>query len=559
MKFAMRVSFVACLLCAAVAVATGEAAAKNAVVLPFTVNAPQNYAYLAKAVPATIQGKLNKPGILDVRSGQGKASSANDARQALRSSGADAAIWGSVSIMGNECTVEVNSVDKAGKTWTRTAQSPVSELTGAVQRLSTQMGQEVFGVSAAMRTPGSTASNSARMGTPGGDIITNETGQQQVYLNPQFRYQGAGANDGSRLRTQRLKYTMIDMAVGDFNGDGKNEIAILSDHDLRIYAWPVNGQLKPLGETVISRSNTNFSMRAIDLDRDRAMELVVATYEEDSNRPYTYIYSFKGNKLNLFANRIPYFMSVMRIPPTYAPTLVGQGWDSVKLFAPGVRIMNKVGGKYELGTRLDLPSGATVFNCAWMPPSRSNKSELLVMLNDDERIKLFQGRGNSLIHTTMERFSGSSAGMDHYKGMPGLGVDKTYQLPSKYYAPMRLIAADIGSTGEYCLLVNKPISTAAQIFDRYRYFPQGEVHALYWDGVGLGLKWKTRRIRGSVAQIDLADVNNDGVLDLVVGLNTSPDLGVGSRQCMVTAYPLDVAATNPNVPADLSDFEVNPN
>ncbi|MBO5490663.1 MAG: VCBS repeat-containing protein [Desulfovibrio sp.] len=559
MKFAMRLMFVVCLLCAAVAAGATGAAAKSAVVLPFTVNAPQNYAYLAKAVPAAIQGKLNHPGVLDVRSVQGKAVSANEARQALRSSGADNAVWGSVSVIGNEATVEINSVDKAGKTWTQTAQSPVSELTGAVQRLSARMGQEVFGVSSAMRTPGSTAAGNARKGTPGGDIITNETGQQQVYLNPQFRYQGAGANDGSRLRSQRLKYTMVDMAVGDFNGDGKNEIAVLSDHNLRIYSWPLNGQLKLLGETVISRSNNNFSMRAIDLNRDRALELVVATYEEDSNRPYGYIYSFKGNKLSLFAERIPYFVSVMRVPPTYTPVLVGQNWDSVRLFAPGVRMMNKAGGKYELGTRLDLPSGATVFNCAWMPPSRSNKSELLVMLTDDERIKLFQGRGNSLVHTTMERFSGSATGMDHYKGMPGLGVDKNYQLPSKYYAPMRLIAADIGSTGEYTLLVNKPISTAAQIFDRYRYFPQGEVHALYWDGVGLGLKWKTRRIRGSVAQIDLADVNNDGVLDLVVGLNTSPDLGVGSRQCMVTAYPLDVSATNPNVPADLSDFEVNPN
>ena len=149
--------------------------------------------------------------------------------------------------------------------------------------------------------------------------------------------------------------------------------------------------------------------------------------------------------------------------------------------------------------------------------------------------------------------------MEHYKGMPGLGVDRNYQMPSKYFAPMRLIVADIGHTGEYTLLVNKPISTAAQIFDRYRYFPQGEVHALFWDGVGLGLKWKTRRIRGSVAAVDLADFNNDGILDLVVGLNTSPDLGVGSRQCIVTAYPLDVSQMNPNAPADLSDFEVTPN
>ncbi|MDD3682332.1 FG-GAP repeat domain-containing protein [Desulfovibrio desulfuricans] len=559
MKFAMRLTFSVCLLLVAVAAGAASAAAKSAVVLPFVVNAPQSYAYLSKAVQATIQGRLDRPGVLEARTGQNKAASQAEAQQALRSSGADNAIWGSVSVMGNDCTVVMNSVDKAGKTWSKTAQAPVSELTTSVQKLTSALSQEVFGISSAMRTPGSTASGSPRGATANGDIVTNETGQQQVYLNPQFRYQGAGAEDGSRLRTQRLGYNMVDMAVGDFNGDGKNEIAILSDHDLRIYSWPANGQLRLIGETVVSRSNNNFSMRAIDLNRDRSMALVVTTTEESSNRPYSFIYSFKGNKFTTIADRIPYYVSVMRVPPTYSPTLVGQGWDSLKLFAPGVRIMTKQDGKFTLGTRLDLPTGATVFNCVWLPAGKNGKGEQLVMLTDDERIKLFQGHGNTLVHTTMERYSGSATGMDHYKGMPGLGVDKAYQLPSKYYAPMRLIAADIGNTGDYTLLVNKPISTAAQFFDRYRFFPQGEVHALYWDGVGLGLKWKTRRIRGSVAEIDLADVNNDGILDLVVGLNTSPDLGIGSRQCMITAYPLDVSATNPNVPADLSDFEISPN
>ena len=559
MKFAMRLTFSVCLLLVAVAASAVSAAAKSAVVLPFTVNAPQSYAYLSKAVPATIQGRLDRPGMLEARAGQGKAASQAEAQQALRSSGADNAIWGSVSVMGNDCTVTINSVDKAGKTWSKTAQSPVSELTTNVQNLTSALSTEVFGISGAVRTPGSTASGAPRGATANGDIVTNETGQQQVYLNPQFRYQGAGAEDGSRLRTQRLAYNMVDMAVGDFNGDGKNEVAILSDHDLRIYAWPANGQLKLLGETVVSRSNNNFSMRAIDLNRDRTMAIVVATTEEASNRPYSFIYSFKGNKFSTVAERIPYFVSVMRVPPTYAPTLVGQAWDSLKLFAPGVRIMTKQDGKFTLGTRIDLPTGATVFNCVWLPAGKNGKGEQLVMLTEDERIKLFQGHGNTLVHTTMERYSGSATGMDHYKGMPGLGVDKNYQLPGKYYAPMRLIAADIGNTGEYTLLVNKPISTAAQFFDRYRFFPQGEVHALFWDGVGLGLKWKTRRIRGSVAEVDLGDVNNDGILDLVVGLNTSPDLGIGSRQCMITAYPLDVSATNPNVPADLSDFEVSPN
>ena len=356
MKFAMRLTFSVCLLLVAVATGAVSAAAKSAVVLPFTVNAPQSYAYLSKAVQATIQGRLDRPGMLEARAGQGKASTQAEAQQALRSAGADNAIWGSVNVMGNDCTVTVNSVDKAGKTWSKTAQSPVSELTTNVQNLTSALSTEVFGISGAVRTPGSTASGSPRGATANGDIVTNETGQQQVYLNPQFRYQGAGAEDGSRLRTQRLAYNMVDMAVGDFNGDGKNEVAILSDHDLRIYSWPANGQLKLLGETVVSRTNNNFSMRAIDLNRDRSMALVVATTEETSNRPYSFIYSFKGNKFSTVAERIPYFMSVMRVPPTYAPTLVGQAWDSLKLFAPGVRIMTKQDGKFTLGARIDLPT-----------------------------------------------------------------------------------------------------------------------------------------------------------------------------------------------------------
>lgn len=558
MKFAMRLSFAACLLLLAMSLApAAQAASKTAVILPFTVNAPQSYAYLAKAVPATIQGRLNRPGVLEARSSQVKAASQAAASKALSAAGTDYAVWGSVSVMGNECTIEVHSVDKAGKTWSTSGQSPLSALTGTVQNLSAALGREVFGLSG--MAGAAPARGGQMVNQMNSDIVVNQTGQQQVYLNPQFRYQGSGAGDGSRLRSQRLPENMVDMAVGDFNGDGKNEIAVLGDHKLTIYFWEPSGKLKPLGETTISRSNVNFSMRAIDLNRDGTMELVVATFEEDGNRPYSYFYSFKGNTFSQYADRIPYFASVLRTPPTYTPVLVGQGWDSLKLFSPGVHLMVKNGGKYSLGSRLDLPSGATVFNVAWLPGGKNGQGDQLVMLTDDERLKVFQGNGNTLIHTTMERFSGSATGMDHYKGMPGLGIDRNYQLPSKYYAPMRLITTDLGNTGEYVLLVNKPISTASQLFDRYRFFPQGEIHALYWDGVGLGLKWKTRRIRGSVAEVDLGDVNNDGILDLVVGLNTSPDLGIGSRQSMITAYPLDVSATNPNVPADMSDFEVNPN
>ncbi|MDE5833799.1 MAG: VCBS repeat-containing protein [Desulfovibrio sp.] len=559
MRLAIKVRALFCLACVFVlSAAICRADEKMFVIMPFSVNAPQSYSYLSKAVPGTIRSHLSQPGAIRGQAGQAKVSSKADAVKALKQSNADYAIWGVINVVGNDATVELNSVDRQGKTWSKTASGPTSQLTGTVQGLSAALGSEAMGVSVAQK-PGFMANRGVKGATQQkGDIIVNETGNSQVYLNPQFRYQGAGSQDGSRMVSQRIKTNMVDMAVADFNGDGKNEIAVLGDTKLAIYVWEKGNQLKQLGETQVSSSNNNFSMRAIDLNRDGAADLVVSTFEEDSNRPYTYFFSFKGNKFTQPSKRIPYFASVLRIPPTFAPTLVGQNFDTVKLFAPGVHLLVKNGDKYALGTRLGLPSGANVYNVAWIPAGKDSPQPLLVMLTEDERIKLFQGNSMNPIHTTMERFSGSATGMEHYKSMPGLAIDKKSQLPGKYYAPMRLIAADLGNTGENVLMLNKPISTASQLFDRYRYFPQGEIHALFWDGVGLALKWKTRRIRGSVAEIDLADVTNDGITDLVVGVNTSPELGIGSRQCMIMAYPLDVTQTDPNTPADMSDFEVSP-
>ena len=564
MKRAMQLALAACLmLVMSLQASAALAAQKSIVVLPFAVNAPQSYAYLSKALPSTIVAKLNRPGVMSSRMGSTKATSAAQARQAL--AGSDYAVWGSVNVAGTDCTVALNSVSKDGQQWSKTASGPVSGLTSSVQQLTNALTAEAFGVGgrAVSGSGGSVAvpgrPRSVAASGKSSDIIVNETGQNQAYLNPQFRYQGASSADGSRLRTQRIPDAMVDMAVADFNGDGQNEVAVLTDHKLLLFKWDADGRLKPLTEHRISATNVSFSMRSMDFNRDGADDLVVATFSEEDNRPYSYFFTLRGNKVKEYTQRIPYFASVMRVPPHFTPTLVGQGWDSINLFDRGVHVLIKTRDGFSLGQRINLPSGANVFNCAWIPAKGSNRSDQLVMLTETEQLKVFQGSQNTLVHTTMERFSGSATGMDHYKSMPGLGVDKTYQLPSRYYAPMRLIVADIGNTGDNCLIINKPISTASQLFDRYRYFPQGEIHALFWDGVGLALKWKTRRIRGSVAQADLADVNNDGVLDLVVGVNTSPSLGVGGRQSMILAYPLDVSKVDPNTPVDMSEFEVNPN
>jgi len=530
------------------------------IVLPFSVQGPQGFAYLEKSIPQMITSRIYwKDRVEPARElspGARPVDSESEAEKLRAQYKADYVIWGSVTIVGDDASLDVRVRDKTGKVWPQTREAKAPQLITAIGAVSDAINRDVFNraTSASNRSSGSGGSAGAgRVNQMNPDIVVNENSPKEVYLNPQFRYAGSSQEDESRLRSQALNFPAIGMEVVDADGDGKNEIFLLDDHTVRAFRFEKNNQLKQIGEHRFSLNSQCLNIRSVPRPSGKAW--LVVTVIDQGGVPQSCVLTFDGASFKEEMKNIKHYLNVVKMPPDYLPKIIGQEASPPRLFRPNsLTEMIPQGGTLVPGGRLNLPPEANVFNFTWLPSSRGERDgQKLIVLTPSETLRVYNAKFSRLAETS-ESYSGASTGMEIDPSMPGLGRDDV-TLPSVFYIPMRMVPYDLERDGNWELIVNRPISTASKIFDRYRYFPQSEIHSLFWDGLGLSLQWKTRRIKGSMVDYTIADANNSGIPSLVVCVNTHPGaIGASSRRAMVLLYPLDISLTAPGTAPDRSDL-----
>ena len=193
----------------------------------------------------------------------------------------------------------------------------------------------------------------------------------------------------------------------------------------------------------------------------------------------------------------------------------------------------------------NLPKKANLFNFAWLPGD-DGKPDHIVLVNDTECLATYNQKDQALA-VTSDMYSSGSVYIIGDRSIGALETDRDDDIMN--YVPIRMLVADLDKNGKYELITSKPVTATGQLFANYRTYPQGEVHALHWDGMGLNLLWKTRRTKGTVADITIADIDNNGVIDLAVGVNSYSGIASGVQtRCAVYVYPLNTkqVSTKPN-------------
>lgn len=516
---------------------------KTFMVFPFTYMGPPQYQHYGKGASSRFERKLTLPGTLEPASdsvaatlGQTPPATASDARSLLAGTNTDYLVWGNVSVGESGVVLDVTLQGLTADPIHKSSEVPMDEVTMELDRMADEMTQTLFNAGQEdVETPGQSAAaaNPAFL-----DAQSTQQGFTAASVNPQFRYEGGTRNTG-RWQSRGLRFASRSMAICDATGDGKNEVFILEEYTLHAYRIE-DGKLKHLAEQKFSRKAEMIGVCAIDMDRDGASELVVSSFRDDLPLSHIFRFSPNGSGFSPVVEDVRMFLNVVRMPPNFTPVLLGQRKGRHRLLqSDDVYEVLVSGGDVIKSKRVPLPEFSNVYNISFLPEGGSYK---IVRLDKTGHIGVFSADLKPE-YVSQETYNSSAIPLElPNEVVPGMGTHRDAMEQQYYYVPLRTVVTNMMTgTDKYELLMNKDISVAAQIFKRFRTFTQGEIHGLFWDGTGMNLSWKTRRIKGTVVDYDIADYDNNGQDDLLVLVNTYPGaVQLEYRKTVLFAYDLNL-------------------
>jgi hypothetical protein len=513
---------------------------KTFAVTPFTVHGPEKYQYLGQGVQSMLESRLTWPAHLapldkakvTARAPKAPGSEA-EAQKMLADLGGDYLVYGSMTVSGEQASIDIMVLGPGGKKWPKTVSTKIGDLIPAMERVAQTINNEIFLRPAAAAPKGGSGENINQLNP---DFVVNQTSEnQKVYLNPNFRYAGPADTPGV-WRSQSLPLVSSGIAVADLDGSGHNKVIILAKSSVEVFDYK-DRQLLPVARYETSPNLKMLSVSALDINGDGKAEIIVST--SYFKEPRSFILALEGNQLKALYKDIKLYLNVATAPPDFSRQLVGSKGEPKELFVRGVHNVIFSSGQPQLSTRLPLPDKANPFNFAYLPEKSGYK---VLLVDDKDHLVVFTAKGER-VATTEEQYCGSAIGLEYDSLMAPMDKPKADYLWTYYYIPMPILVTTLNKSDRYEVLVSRNISLSAQFFETFRTFSQGEIHSLYWDGVGMNLLWKTRRIKGTITGYALADIDNDGQKELVVCLNTWPGpAGVYARRTIVLAYKLDTSS-----------------
>jgi TolB-like protein len=471
-------------------------------VLPFTVHSAEDLSYVRNGIwdiistRIIVEGQIEvveKPLVQRFIGDLGGEISDQQARWLGSRVGADYAVYGSITKVGEYISLDAKVVDVTGRRATTSAFAQHKGLDEVMNKVGT------FAQDIANRILGQGTSY-------------DHKGPGQARQNLQFQSLGYSKLMGFPKRILK------GVDVGDIDGDGKNEVVVMGEHHLWVYR-DVGKESKLVGEYDGANGDNYLTLDVIDITGDKKAEICVTNAYED--KLMSFILTWENGSFRVLAGQLGWYFRVVKVPGQ-GDRLLAQQLGSNTDYEGAIRPVEWNGKKIKIGKGLKQGKKGVFPNEAeWVLAINSGKftsaeAQEFLVLTDMGQIRMLDAAGD-LAWKSSDDYGGSDNFID--RPLTRYGFDKRGAAAitsRRIYLPPRMVVKDMDGDGidDLVMVVNK--FATGSFISKERFYDKGYVTGLSWDGMTMAGTWRTQDIPGYVADFQVKDVDNDGLDELVL-------------------------------------------
>jgi TolB-like protein len=502
-------------------------------IVPFKVNADKDLSFLRDGIVDMLSSRLswdNKVVVIQQEATEQALKSAkgplNDkaARELGAGLGADYVLFGSLTIFGESVSMDAKMIDVQGLKPPVTIFNQSQGMDAVIPKVNafaSDINEKVFGrttvrprakaapvpVAKAQPSPNIYAHPEKLLGQPA--AAQRSGGAVTSGLNPDFVVAHGGQEASTYWKSRNVDKYLKSMAIGDVDGDGQQETVLIGQTDIFIYR-KAEGRFLKVKEMAGNASNHYITVDVADVNENGIAEIFVNNMHSARDTLESFVLEWNGADFVPLVEKENWYYRVLDLPGR-GPIVVGQKRGVRNAFLPGIHELAWLEGRYQSVSKLGVPRDLNVF---WFTTGdvMNNGDESILMFDELDYLRILGASGTKEWKSD-EKYGGSLNFIDTAPDEYTTDKDEDRE---RIYVGQRIFLKDTNRDGKLEVLVAKNQGTASRVFKRLRHYSSCEIVNLSWDGIGLGVNWRTRKIQSYVSDFAIADFDNDGEDEMVV-------------------------------------------
>jgi TolB-like protein len=533
-------------------------------VLPFTLNSSENIEYVRQGIQDMLITRIAVSNKIEVTAKDvvaeelKKSNIKNISLTEVYSIGkklkSDYVVWGSITKIGSSISVDGKLVDitTAKSDVGFFTQSPnMDEVIPKINDFSQRIVQHIMGTAPQAAPPASAATSSSL--TPGVSreslILAGMKSGKRGTLTSVINTDYINAPDDPFKRkgfwmSQQFPTEFKGMDIGDVNGDGKNEVVTIDDHNIYIYQ-KLATEFRLLQKIEGKPYDKYLSVDIADIKRSGGKQIFITSVNETTLD--SFVLEFIDGKYVKTASGLKWFLRVIDTP-SGVPLLLCQSYGFDQIFDTPIYEMVWRNGKFIEDQLMKIPQGLSIYGLAIDNFGTGGTDEKIIALDELDHICIFRKtskplsriftfgfKNDDIIWRGDDEFGGSNNYIENVIDKKSYNKDGNVKTA---YVNLRILTYDLNKNGKKQLIIVKNSSASGRLLKNIKMFTSSEIYNLEWDGLGMAENWRTKKINGYVADYVFKDIDNDGKPELVLALVLSVGSSIRDKSVIVF-YKLD--------------------